>query len=76
MNQRTNIIWTEQRAREEKARWFTEKTDVYQFIEAQAFLIYMGEPYSQSFLGIISEDGRNIDWDMVDRMWASPILKK
>jgi hypothetical protein len=30
----------------------------------------MGEPYSQSFLGVISEDGTDIDWDMVDMMWG------
>ena len=68
MNQRTNIIWTEQRAREVVDQ--PEITDVSQYIEAHAVLIYMGEPYSQSFLGVISEDGTNIDWDMVDMMWG------
>ena len=68
MNQRTNIVWTEQRAREVINQ--PEITDVSQYIEAHAFLIYMGEPYSQSFLGVISEDGTDIDWDMVDMMWG------
>ena len=68
MNQRTNIVWTEQRAREVANR---EVENPSEFIEAHAFLIYMGEPYSQSFLGVISEDGTTIDWDMVDMMYEA-----